>query len=90
MDNIETEIEKEEELKVTMYEQNEIINQNFERKYFEENFRIKTHLRNRRNNQVKKIIVEVAGDIRRVLLKGKINIGWRRSEAKDYLAITQC
>lgn len=33
---------------------------------------------------------EVNGNIRRALLKDKLNIGWRRTEAKDYINVIQC
>lgn len=55
IENIEVEMKEADDIKETIYKQNDIINMNFEMQYFKENFKIRTHLRNKINNDTKKI-----------------------------------
>lgn len=88
--NIPTYINTEEQLIDTLHKQNKIINASFSKEEMETKLKIKTHLSNKYNKETKRIILEVSAKLRRILIKEKLNIKWRRTEAKDYLTLLQC
>lgn len=90
IDNIDMELEKDEEIIQTMLEQNDNINGQMTYDEFRGKTKIRTHIKSKYREGTKRVIMEVTADLRRIMIQDKINIGWRRGGAKDYLTGVQC
>ncbi|XP_023238043.1 uncharacterized protein LOC111636882 [Centruroides sculpturatus] len=79
-----------EELQDYIYEQNNIIHENYSEIEFKEQFKIKFSM-GRKDAQFHNWAVEVSPQIRKYLLMvGKINLQWSRCRVQDFCPIMQC
>lgn len=90
LEEVPTDIKEENELLETIWQQNETICNTYSKETFNKEIKIRTHLKNKRNQNIKSIIIEVTGKLRQVMQKEQIKIGWRRMPAQDHTAILQC
>ncbi|XP_023223262.1 uncharacterized protein LOC111624603 [Centruroides sculpturatus] len=79
-----------EEIPQKIYDQNTIIQDNYERSQFEEEFKVKFNT-GRKESSFKNWIVEVTPKLRKLLItSGKVNIEWSRCRIVDFCPVLQC
>lgn len=90
LDNVGVEYENDNDIIDILFKQNDVINQNYTFEQYKSDIKVRTQIKNNRYPDAKKIIIEVTGKLRNLMIKDKLNIGWRRTIAKDYTTLLQC